>query len=144
MAQVVSCASSQISQFKCYLGYSSFEVMKLSWLQDVVWPCDWRNDVIGDGKASAAVQGGHVEKLKLGTMKRGQKRLLIKVQSSFRRRYQHFGDASIMDDHQDYKDFWSGSCRNLEDRLFVLRGKTREVIQVSWRNTGDHESDIDC
>lgn len=45
--------------------------MKLSWLQDVVWPCDWRNDVIGDGKDSAAVQRGHVEKLKLGTMKRG-------------------------------------------------------------------------
>lgn len=49
-----------------------------------------------------------------------------------------------MDDHQEYKDLWSGSCRNLEDRLYVLRGQTKEVIQVSWRNTGEHESDIDC
>jgi hypothetical protein len=61
-------------------------------------------------------------------MMRTYKRLVVKP--SYRRRQQHFGDASTMNDHQEQQQQWSTGIWSLEDKVCAKKGRAGEVTQA--------------
>ena len=61
-------------------------------------------------------------------MKRVWEKLLVKP--SYSRRQQCFGDASIMNDHQEQQQQWSTGIWSLEDELCATKGRAGEVTQA--------------
>jgi hypothetical protein len=83
---------------KSHPGGTGFEGMKGSRRAAEARHCERPWKAIGEGAASAAIDGprlkGHAKELRLGTMKRGYERLLLKP--SYSERQQCFRDARTM------------------------------------------------